>query len=156
MRLLAVALVSVLLLYGCDARDRSVEPAVKDDAPHAHSAPHGGVLIEVGDHAANVELLLDAKAGTLTLWALGGHAESAVRLADKSIPVEVGIGESEMALRLAPVENALSGEKIGDTSEFSVTHEKLKGLKSVRVVIPRIVVRGAEGIVLTADVPAAP
>lgn len=57
------------------AHDADQGHAHDEDQGHAHDqgqaqdhhGAHGGVLIEVGDHAAHVEFLHDAKAGTVTL-----------------------------------------------------------------------------------------
>ncbi|MEZ5990545.1 MAG: hypothetical protein R3F30_15825 [Planctomycetota bacterium] len=42
---------------------------------HVHVAPHGGSLVEVGDHEANLEFVRDQEDGSLTVWVLGPHAQ---------------------------------------------------------------------------------
>jgi len=112
------------------------------DGGHSHAAPHGGLLIELGDHEANVELLLDAEAGTLTLYALGPHAEEPVRLAAEGIDLTVTLAEGPVQLTLAPVARELTGETVGDTSEFSITDARLVGLSELAGTLPAIEVRG--------------
>lgn len=110
----------------------------------AHTAPHGGVLVELGDHAANVELLLDAEAGTLTLYALGPHAEEPVRVAAPSVAVAVDLPDGPATLDLAAVARELTGETVGDSSEFRVTDPRLVGLAELSGTIPTIAIRGAQ------------
>jgi hypothetical protein len=105
--------------------------------------------VEVGDHAANVEILLDREAGRLTLWALDGHAENPVRLPDSAIAATIVAGGVSAEILLQPVARPLTGETVGDTSEFSAVHERLKGAAGdVIVRIPRLVVRGVEALAL--------
>ena len=47
---------------------------------HVHTAPHGGTLVELGNHAYNVELLRDPATGKLTAWILDAHAENFIRI----------------------------------------------------------------------------
>ncbi len=102
-------LLLVMLLTGC-----SKEP-VQAPVPHGHVAPHGGVLVPLGDHVANLELVWDLKARRLTAYVLDGHAEQSVRVAEPHLELELS-GDSVL---LMPVTSALSGERIGDTSAFA-------------------------------------
>lgn len=143
-------------------RDRSPDAA---DAPkgqqarpgHVHTAPRGGALVELGDHFASIEFVLDRTEGTLTAYMLDAHAEHPVRLDAPAIHLDVTVRaredgqepaspESSVVTRtfaLAAMPNALTGETVGDTSQFGVTSEELKGVLRFRGKIPRIEVRGA-------------
>jgi hypothetical protein len=48
---------------------------------HAEVGPHGGHLVEVGDHVAHIELTHEAATNTLTLHVLGADAKSPLSLA---------------------------------------------------------------------------
>jgi hypothetical protein len=93
---------------------------------HAHTAPHGGTLVELGDHAYNVELLRDPAAGKLTAWILDAHAENFVRIASPAIEVVAMPGGKFTPLSLAAVANPATGETVGNTSQFEVQADWLK------------------------------
>jgi hypothetical protein len=114
-----------------------------EDDHHHHEAPHGGTLVELGDHAANLEFLLDASEGRLTMYALDAHAENPVRLDATAIPISITPRDGDpIEVTLQPRANALSGETVGDTSEFFVEDARLKTLQSAQILIPQITVRG--------------
>ena len=129
------AFLGALLLAACggDGHDHH-----HDHHHGGHAAPHGGLIAELGAHEAHVELLLDAEAGTLTLYALGAHAEKPVRLPDEGIDVQVPIGGETVTLTLEPIERELTGETVGDTSEFALTDPRLAGLESFAPTIPSL------------------
>ncbi len=111
---------------------------------HAHTAPHGGTLIELGEHAGHLEAALDTQAGTLDLYVLDGHAESYVRLAAPTVVVHLkweGLAEPVTAT-LSAVASPLTGETVGDTSRFSATIPELKGKSEIDLSIPVIEVGG--------------
>lgn len=93
---------------------------------HVHTAPHGGLLVEVGEHAYNVELVRDAEAGKLTAYILDGHAENFVRLAMPSFDLVAITGGERKALTLRAVANAATGETVGNTSQFEAQADWLK------------------------------
>ena len=118
---------------------------------HEHTAPHGGTLIVLGDEFAHLELVLDPEEGMLRGYVLDGEAESPVRLEQEYIEIRIAVPDtagnayaSELPLRLSAVYNILTGEKEGDTSEFAVRSERLKGLKQFGAVITTITVKGRE------------
>ncbi len=69
MMLLAAALV---FLTACgdseDSHDHESNPAAASG--HAEHGPHGGELIELGDHVAHLEVVHDDDSGTITLYSL--------------------------------------------------------------------------------------
>jgi len=97
-----------------------------EKAHHHHVAPHGGTLVELGAHQFALEFVRDAAAGTLTLYVLDAHAENFVRLPAKAIAVVVDVKGRTEKLSLAAVANELSGETVGDTSQFTATADWLK------------------------------
>ncbi|HLX63587.1 MAG TPA: hypothetical protein VKX17_20120 [Planctomycetota bacterium] len=102
---------------------------------HEHHPPHKGTLVEFGEEFAHLELVIDQASGKITGYVLDGEAEKAVRISQKEIVINVmkaekpGTGPSEaFSVTLAAQESALSGEKVGDTSEFAAQSDKLKNL----------------------------
>lgn len=93
---------------------------------HAHEPKNGGMLVEVGRHQFNFEILADTSAGKLTVWVLDAHAENYVRIPAPTLPVSALVDGAEKVLVLAAVANAASGEKAGDTSQFEGSAEWLK------------------------------
>ncbi|MGE3524203.1 MAG: hypothetical protein AB7I96_15190 [Candidatus Dadabacteria bacterium] len=122
-----------------------------DGHGHEHTAPHGGTLIVLGDEFAHLELVLDPEEGTLRGYVLDGEAESPVRIEQREIEIRIAVPDpggnvpaSELPLRLSAVYNILTGEKEGDTSEFAVRSERLKGMKQFGAVITAITIKGRE------------
>lgn len=140
-------LLVLLLTASCDAEPVPPPPKrapdAKDYVPppepkHQHEAPHGGTLVELGDHFANLELVLDASTGTLTAYVLDGHADQAIRLEQKEIVLK---GKSE-SFTLQAVGSPLTGERPGDSSQFEVRSDSLKGIQELDATIVKIVVKG--------------
>lgn len=126
-----LAAFALCLLAACGKKD---DHAGHDHADHDHSAhakhvhiaPHGGTLVEIGEHAYNLELLRDAATGKLTAWVLDGHAENFVRLKVPSIELVAMPGGKFTPLTLQGVANPATGETAGDTSQFEVQADWLK------------------------------
>lgn len=111
---------------------------------HEHKAPHKGTLIEFGTEYAHLEIVIDQATGKISAWVLDGEAEKAVRVAQKDIALKVtGPGEG-FTVTVSAVANELSGEKVGDTSEFGGQSDKLKGLKNFDAVVVDITVKGKQ------------
>lgn len=113
---------------------------------HHHTAPHGGTLVVLGEEAAHVELLLDNKEGQLTAYVLDAEAEKAIRIVQPEIEMVLSGKDAKttVPLKLAAVSNPLTGEKVGDSSEFAVKDDKLKNLKRFDVTIKSITLRGVK------------
>ena len=130
---------------------------------HHHDAPHGGALVALGGeaHTGHLEFVLDAEAGTLTLYVLDGEVSGAVRLKDAAIAVTVNdihyadgramAGSADVSL--AATASAATGETVGDSSQFSGSNALLKGATRFRISIPSIAVRGIEQGPLTVPFP---
>ncbi len=109
-------LVSILVLSACSRR----EPAAADSASgagHHHRAPHGGQLVELGDHQFNLEFKYDMARGMLQVWVLDGHAENFIRVGMTLFDVQE-VGGLQRTISLRAVANEMTGEKPGDTSAF--------------------------------------
>lgn len=105
---------------------------------HVHTAPHGGQLVEVGDHAYNLEFVLDRAAGKLTAYVLDGHAENFIRTDLTGIVLTV----NGQPLTLLPIANPATGETIGNTAQFEAALDALKAAGPVTVKIPALNLRG--------------
>lgn len=143
LRQIALASVFALLLAGCGQGGGSA------GGGHAHSAPHGGQLVEVGDHAYNLEFVLDREAGKLTAYVLDGHAENFIRTDLAGIALTV----NDRALTLAPVANAATGETVGSTAQFEAAADWLKAPGAMVVKIPALTLRGSAFAALEATLP---
>jgi hypothetical protein len=151
----------VLLLAACQSRPESDAPipsppagGAPSSAPapassakadeHEHKAPHGGTLVALGEELAHIELVLDPRTGTLTAYTLDGEAEQAVRLHQPSIALEVRLPSAAqpIALELAAVPNALTGETAGDTSQFAVTAASLRGVSRFEGSVAQVSIKG--------------
>lgn len=114
-------------------------------ALHEHIAPHQGALIVLGEELAHLELVLDSKTGVLTAYSLDGEAENAVPLAMNEIQIIVKLeNENMLNLFLKAVENPLTGEKLGSTSEFSIQNDMLKGVEKFSGNIVAISTKGQD------------
>ncbi len=115
-----------------------------DHGHHHHTAPHGGTLVELGDHQFNLELVRDAAMGTLTVYVLDGHAENFVRISPPMLPITATVGGMPQPLALMATANAATGETIGATSQFVAQADWLKTTEKFDGVIPAIEIRGAK------------
>ena len=109
-----------------------------DHDAHVHEPMFGGALHPLGDHFANLEVLLESDGGTLSVFVLDGCAENPIRIATPEIVVRVAaLGPAagplttlpeafEMTLR--PVESDLTGERVGAAAKFVAQSERLVGM----------------------------
>ena len=109
---------------------------------HAHTAPHGGTLVEIGEHAYNLELVRDAAAGKLTAYLLDGHAENFVRIAAPSIELVALADGQRRPLSLKAVANPSTGETVGNTSQFEAQADWLKSAGELPGTIETIEIKG--------------
>lgn len=138
-----LAMGCVLALTGCGKRETSAAKASAGAShAHAHVAPHGGTLVEVGEHQFNLEFLFDESRGVLQAWFLDAHAENFVRVAVPSFEVTATSGGKSYTLAFAPVANAVTGEAVGDTAQFEAPAAWLRDAKAFDGVVKAITVRG--------------
>ena len=109
---------------------------------HEHHAPHQGTLVVLGEEFSHVELVLDSATGELNAYVLDGEAENPVRVSQSSLIIKLKENGKLVKLRLKPIANALTGEKVGDTSQYQGTFEQLKGLSHFEGYISSITSRG--------------
>lgn len=112
-----LALLVTTLLTACSAEESNQTEPPAHTGGHAHG-PHGGHVLEVGDHVAHLEVLHDEEAGKLTLYVLGSDVKTPLPVAKPP----------QLKLTTA------SGPKVLDTqasdesgSVFTVTDAALKG-----------------------------
>lgn len=137
----AIALALFSTFAGCKRVD---DHAGSGGGGHAHRAPHGGTLIEIGEHAFNVELVRDAAAGKLTAYILDGHAENFIRIAVPTIEMVAIVGGERRPLTLRAVANPATGETVGNTSQFEANAEWLKSAAEFPGTIKSLDIRGAK------------
>jgi len=108
---------------------------------HVHAAPHGGRLIELGEHAHNLEIVRDAE-GRLTLYVLDGHADSFIRLTTPVIEAIATVSGEKRRLTFKAVANPVTGETVGNTSQFEAQPDWVKATPDFEAVIPQLEIRG--------------
>lgn len=112
---------------------------------HEHHAPHGGSLEVLGEEAAHVELVLDPATGGLTSYVLDGEAEKPVRVAQPKLVLKIeDLPGGPTTVELTAVANPLTGETVGDTSQFEGRSDKLKGATKFEGSLATITARGVK------------
>lgn len=134
--------VAVFALAACAKKQEQAQPATTQDGHHAHAAPHGGTLVEVGEHQFNLELVHDVAEGRLTAYVLDAHAEKFVRLPIQGFALVALVNGRRESLPMAAVGNPMTGETVGDTSEFSAQADWLKTRIACDAYIPALDIRG--------------
>jgi len=133
------------------------EHAAESAEGHVHAAPHGGVLSAVGDHAAQLELLVEPAAQRVRLFVLDGCAEAPIRVSHPTLEVRWSAEDgAAQVLTLQAVESALTGERVGDTSEFRGDLPAGFADKAVTAVVPEITIRGVRFEDVALEMPASP
>jgi hypothetical protein len=117
-------------------------PKADKHAHHHHEAPHGGTLVVLGDEFAHLEFLLYAQTGLLQVYALDGMAIMGTRLQQPDINLNITTTEKSFDLKLTAQSNPLTGEKIGDSSLYSIISQDLIGLTQFKVKLDQIVIKG--------------
>lgn len=154
----SLSFVAAATLIACGGHDDpDHEPDDAGDGAHAHTAPHaeqGGVLIDLEEHVANVEFLLDAETGTLTMYTLGGHAEKSLRSPTESVVITIDAhGDSTFDVTLAAQANALSKETVGDSSNFVGQSDSLKGVDDFHGTIQALTLKDSDYLNFKFDFP---
>lgn len=137
---LSLAFLAPLFFAGCGKKHD--EHAHSAAGGHSHAAPHGGQLVEIGAHQYNLEFVRDPVAGKLTAYALDGHAENFVRLAQPEIELAITRAGLGTTLVLKAVANPATGETVGDTSQFEGTAEWLQGSIPFDATVKSVTFRG--------------
>lgn len=108
---------------------------------HEHTAPNGGTLIVFGKEFAHLEIVVEPASGQVNAYALDGEAERSVKIAQGTIVIEVE-KPTKFSITLDAVEDSLTGEKLGATSEFRGQAEQLKELNQFDGRVKSITIRG--------------
>jgi len=98
--LCALCALSLGFLSGCGGGGGGYQEVTSEDVQHAeehgdehhhhaHEAPHGGHLIELGEHQFNAEVVLEKDTGRLVVYVLDAHAENSVPVALEQIEFAV-------------------------------------------------------------------
>jgi len=136
---LALGVASSLILTGCG---KSETHSDSDHGKlHVHVAPHGGTLLELGEHEANLELVRDAAAGKLTAYILDGHAENFLRIPSMGFQLIAQVQGRTESLSFKPVANPATGEKAGDTSQFEAQADWIQSTPAFDGSVPELVVK---------------
>ena len=136
-RNLTCLLAVLALMTGCSEREHAAS-----SGGHHHESPHGGTAVELGDHEAHLDLVLDPAAGKLTAYVMDAHAENFVRIPAESFEISAKLPAGKTTLTLKAVANAASGEKVGDTSQFEAQSDAFKGVAGFDAELKQLVVRG--------------
>lgn len=117
MKFVSIALPMLLVAAACSDEKHGTEPSKASAATHGHEGPHGGHLVEVGDHVAHLEVMHDEAAGKMTIYVLGPDAKSAL----------TGANAPQVKLTTDAGPKVLSTTAIsGEPGAFAVTDQALK------------------------------
>lgn len=136
----ALLLFLVAALAACSPHT-SEKPAAKKGG-HVHVAPHGGLLVEVGEHQFNLEFVHDEASGRLSVYTLDAHAENFTRTSMSSFEVVISAGGEVRTVTFLPVASPASGETVGDTSQYDATDPWLKDKHAFAAIVPKIDLKG--------------
>ena len=149
----SIILFSVIVFWSFTSISKEAEHHHKEHSPHdehhhKHHAPHDGTLVVLGEEFAHMEFVLDSETGILTVYVLDGEVEKPIRIEQEKIDLQIITMSNKKPetseLILMAVSNVLTGEKIGDSSEFSTQSDKLINQNSFKVVVSGIKVKGVE------------
>jgi hypothetical protein len=101
---LTLAIAAALALAGC-----SKEPDPKPATPgsgvtppaagdHSHVAPHGGEVLDLGDHEYHLELIHDHTGGRVTVYVLEADLKTPIAVAAPTIVIATKEGPKEFTL----------------------------------------------------------
>jgi hypothetical protein len=111
-------------------------------SPAASTAPHGGTLVKLGT-VANLELVLDPSSGLLTAYVLNAAATTTMRIPAKTIDLQIALPSGAKAdLSLASTANGLTGDTVGNSSQFGGTLPALKGVSGFAGVVKSVAAGG--------------
>ena len=125
---------SFLFFFSCGEEQQE-----KIHSAHNHPAPHGGQLVELGEHGSgfNLELVLHEQ-GFLQVYVLDAHVQNFVRISANSIDIEItNQNGTNKIITCEPVEDPITGETVGNTSLFTST-ERINKLLPLQGVINKI------------------
>ncbi|MCC7140171.1 MAG: hypothetical protein IT460_17250 [Planctomycetes bacterium] len=101
LRWVAAALAATLAACSDDKGGATSKPPPTSPADaHAdeHKAPHGGELLELGEHEAHLEIVHDHKGGNMTVYVLDGELKSPISVAPPTVTIRTKDGNQEFTL----------------------------------------------------------
>jgi predicted small lipoprotein YifL len=105
-------------------------------------SPHGGTLVKLGT-AGHLELVHDPSSGLLTAYVLDAAGAAVMRIPAKTITLEVTpAGAAAAPLVLNSTANGLTGDTVGNSSQFGGTLPALKGVTAFVGVVKEATVGG--------------
>ncbi len=130
---------SIILLFGCGGNESTHSSESDSHEHHVHVAPHGGQLVEVGEHGSGFNLeLVHHFDGFLQIYILDAHAENFVRIGGDFIELTMP-GENNTVDRIIceAIPDPVTGETVGNTSLFTST-ERITDILPLQAMIPRL------------------
>jgi hypothetical protein len=127
-----------LFFIACE-QDHDEHDSSPTPGGHGHSAPHGGMLVELGEHGSgfNLELLLHEQ-GYLEIYVWDAHVANLVRIAPEKIEVLIPDDNgTQKTLVCDAMSDPITGETVGNTALFTST-EKIGDQLPLKGVIPSI------------------
>ena len=106
---------------------------------HAHPPPHGGMLVELGEHGSGYQLeLFLHEQGFLQIYVWDTHVKNLVRIAPEKIEVLIpDANGTQKTLICEAISDPITGETIGSTALFTST-ERIGDQLPLKGVIPSI------------------
>jgi hypothetical protein len=149
LRFLIALLASFTALTACgggeSARSDTARPAASTNAgTHAHTAPHGGMLVELGDEVAHLEIVVDTVRAEILAYVLDGEAEKGVALTQGRLDLKMLdlVPGGEVFTVFGGKGSALTGERPDSTSTFIAFVPQLKEHPAFHGVLQRVEIRG--------------
>lgn len=107
------------------------------DHGHHHHAPHHGSLTMLGEHVAQIELVVDAEAGKVEAYILDGEAEKPLTVDQTDLELVVTLPEATepITLKLTPADAAKQEDG------FVAQDDKLKGAKAFKATITSLKIK---------------
>ena len=94
----------------------------------APAAPHGGTVVKLGT-VAHLEFVHDPSSGMLTAYVLDAAGTATMRSPAKAIEVEATLaGGARVSASLTSTANGLTGDVVGNSSQFGGAAPGLKGV----------------------------
>lgn len=114
------------------------------DHAHAHEPNYpGGVLVDLGDHFANLEAVHDAETGALTIYVVDFHSSKWPKSPTEALQVTLETHDGDpIKVTLEADVSELRGNKKGASSQFSAEVEALKGIDHFHGTVAEISVKG--------------
>jgi hypothetical protein len=153
LRFLIALVTAVSTLTACgggeSARSDTTRPAESSPASasagtHAHTAPHGGILVELGDEVAHLEFVVDTVRAEILAYVLDGEAEKGIALTQGRLDLKMLdlVPGGEVFTVFGGKGSALTGERPDSTSTFIAFVPQLKEHPAFHGVLQRVEVRG--------------